>query len=71
MELKKNVNTAYPEWYKVGGYFHFKFYRNYPTFWSDLWKMVQTEDPIFLKWYSPRVVEEETQKVETSCRIKQ
>lgn len=70
LELQNVIHTAYREWYK-GGYLHFKFYRNYPTFWFDLWKIVQREDPIFLVWYLPEVVEEETQKVEASCSLKQ
>ncbi len=36
LELQDFVNRVYQEWYKAGGYFYFKFYRHYPTFWIDL-----------------------------------
>ena len=59
-ELQNFVNRAYQEWYKAGGYFYYKFYRNYPTFWIDLWQIALTEDPIILEWYLPEVELEDT-----------
>jgi len=41
--------------------FYYKFYRNYPTFWIDLWTIVQKENQAIIEWYLPEVAGEDTQ----------
>ena len=60
-ELEEFISSAYLDWYKVGGYFYYKFYRNYPTFWIDLWTIVQKENPAVIEWYLPEVAEGDIQ----------
>jgi len=60
-ELEEFISSAYLDWYKAGGYFYYKFYRNYPTFWIDLWTIVQKENPAVIEWYLPEVAEGDTQ----------
>ena len=60
-ELQGFVNSAYQDWYKAGGYFYYKFYRIYPTFWIDLWTIVQKENQAIIEWYLPEVAGEDTQ----------
>jgi hypothetical protein len=60
-ELEEFISSAYLDWYKAGGYFYYKFYRNYPTFWIDLWTIVQKENPAVIEWYLPEVAEEDIQ----------
>jgi hypothetical protein len=40
---------------------YYKFYRNYPTFWIDLWTIVQKKNPALIEWYLPEVAEGDTQ----------
>jgi hypothetical protein len=63
-EIYQFVNTKYQDWYKAGGYFYHKFYRAYPTFWIDLWRIVPQEYPILLEWFLPEVEEVDTQDLE-------
>jgi len=60
-ELQELISSAYQDWYKAGGYFYYKFYRNYPTFWIDLWTIVQKENPAIIEWYLPEVAGEDIQ----------
>jgi hypothetical protein len=60
-ELQEFLSSAYLDWYKAGGYFYYKFYRNYPTFWIDLWTIVQKENPAIIEWYLPEVAGEDIQ----------
>jgi hypothetical protein len=60
LELQNVINKAYQEWYKAGGYFCFKLYRNYPTFWINLWQIARKEQPIVLEWYLPKVEQGDT-----------
>jgi hypothetical protein len=60
-ELEEFISSAYLDWYKAGRYFYYKFYRNYPTFWVDLWTIVQKENPAIIEWYLPEVVDEDIQ----------
>ena len=60
-ELEEFISSAYLDWYRAGGYFYYKFYRNYPTFWIDLWTIVQKENPAVIEWYLPEVAEEDIQ----------
>ena len=60
-ELQEFISSAYLDWYKTGGCFYYKFYRNYPTFWIDLWSIVQKENPAIIEWYLPEAAGEDTQ----------
>jgi len=60
-ELQELISSAYQDWYKAGGYFYYKFYRNYPTFWIDLWTIVQKKNPAIIEWYLPEVAGEDIQ----------
>jgi len=60
-ELEEFISSAYLDWYKAGGYFYYKFYRNYPTLWIDLWTIVQEENPAVIEWYLPEVAEKDIQ----------
>jgi hypothetical protein len=63
-ELVEFISSAYLDWYKAGGYFYYKFYRNYSTFWIDLWTIVQKENPAVIEWYLPEVAEGDTQVIQ-------
>jgi hypothetical protein len=63
-DIYQFVNTKYKDWYRARGYFYHKFYRAYPTFWSDLWTIVAKEYPILLEWYLPEVEEVDTHDLE-------
>jgi hypothetical protein len=63
-ELVEFISSAYLDWFKAGGYFYYKFYRNYPTFWIDLWTIVQKENPEVIEWYLPEVAEGDTQVIQ-------
>ena len=59
--------------YAHRGYFYYKFYRAYPTFWIDLWEIVVQEYPIIIEWYLPEVAEEDiqaTQEEEEESEVK-
>jgi hypothetical protein len=60
-ELEEFISSAYLDWYRAGGYFYYKFYRKYPTFWIDLLSIVQKENPAVIEWYLPEVAEEDIQ----------
>ena len=72
-EIYQFVNRKYQDWYRAGGYFYYKFYRAYPTFWIDLWEIVVQEYPIIIEWYLPEVAEEDiqaTQEEEEESEVK-
>jgi hypothetical protein len=48
-ELQEFINSAYQDWYKAGGYFYYKFYINYPTFWIDLWTFPSYHRMVFTR----------------------
>jgi broad specificity phosphatase PhoE len=60
-ELQELISSAYQDWHKAGGYFYYTFYRNYPTFWIDLWTIVQKKNPAIIEWYLPEVAGEDIQ----------
>jgi hypothetical protein len=72
-DIYQFVNTKYQDWYRAGGYFYYKFYRSYPTFWIDLWEIVAQEYPILIEWYVPEVAEgdiQATQEEEEGSEVK-
>jgi hypothetical protein len=56
-ELQELVSPHYQEWYQAGGFFFYKVYRCYPTFYFDLWSIISPKEPILLEWYRPEVEE--------------
>jgi len=64
-ELEEYISSTYLDWYKAGGYFYYK----YPTFWIDLWTIVQKENPAIIEWYLPEVVEEGIQATQEEGEV--
>jgi len=64
-ELEEFISSAYLDWYKAGGYFYYK----YPTFWIDLWTIVQKENLAVIEWYLPEAVEEGIQATQEEGEV--
>jgi hypothetical protein len=64
-ELEEYISSTYLDWYKAGGYFYYK----YPTFWIDLWTIVQKENLAVIEWYLPEVVEEGIQATQEEGEV--